>query len=98
MDHDGFLIYIDPSFVGSCHDMRCFRNSDLGQNCQKYFKIDLNAPYPIQYLLGVPGYFGVDHCSLRRLDRREIEGCNNPVNKAFNKNTTMAILYQWNGE
>ena len=96
VDHDGLFIYIDPSLAGSFHDVRCLRNTDLGLNWTDYFEIDYDSPYPVEYLLGDPGYLGMDHFILRRFDGREMDDVNNPVVDAFNRfHSGFRVSVEW---
>lgn len=96
VDHDGFIIYIDPSFYGSYHNVRCLRGSGLGRNWQNYFKVDHDSSYPVEYLLDNPEYLKMDHFILRKIVGREIEDFNKPVISAFNKyHSDYGVLMEW---
>lgn len=62
------------------------RDTDLAHNWQKYFSVDHNSPYFVEYLLGDPGFLGLDHFILRRIDAREVAYVDSdPIMRAFNK-------------
>jgi DDE superfamily endonuclease len=85
IDHDGLFIYIDAGFAGSFHDFRCLRNSHIHQNWRNCFASD-NLDAVQEYLLGDPGYMGVEMYALRRVDNREVPDANgNPIIRAFNQ-------------
>lgn len=37
IDHDGLIIYVDPGYPGSYHDVSILRESDLFKNWRRYF-------------------------------------------------------------
>ena len=79
-------IFVEAAFPGSYHDANCLRHTDLGKNWRKYFDTDETSPYPLEYLLGDPGFLGMDHFILRRLDEREnVSEHLTPVMEDFNK-------------
>ena len=84
VDHNGLFIYVAAGFAGSFHDARTLRATDLAQNWTSYFSTDEDSPDPVEYVLGDPGYIGMDQFILRRVDRREADGDGNPVVAAFN--------------
>lgn len=50
VDHDGLIIYIDPGYAGSYHDITILRQSDLYRNWRNYFTVDEGEYF--EYLLG----------------------------------------------
>lgn len=86
IDHDGLFIYVEPGYAGSFH---CLRNSELHRDWRNRFTRTETADGSyFEYLLGDPGYLGVDMYILRRVDRREINAGAagfNLVVEAFNK-------------
>jgi DDE superfamily endonuclease len=96
IDHDGLFIYVDAGFAGSFHDVRCLRNSHIHHNWREYFaNDDLDAVQ--EYILGDPGYMGVDMYVLRRVDNREMQNANeNPVVRAFNqRHAARRVEVEW---
>jgi hypothetical protein len=85
VDHFGYIIYVDGGFPGSFHDSRCLRNSDINKNCRQYFtSADLDQVG--EYVLGDPGYLGLDMYILRRVDFGEIaREEQTPIIEAFNR-------------
>lgn len=96
VDHDGLIIYCEPAFTGSFHDVRCLRNSHIHLNWREYFRND-DLDVVQEYLLGDPGYMGVEMYILRRIDGREIQGDQaNPVVRAFNKrHAAVRVQVEW---
>jgi hypothetical protein len=99
IDHDGLFIYVDPGFAGSFHDVNCLRNSELHRTWrQKFTRTESAEGDYFEYLLGDPGYLGVDMYILRRVDRRE-QNAGNPPNQvveAFNKHHAgLRIQVEW---
>jgi DDE superfamily endonuclease len=94
--NDGLFIYVDAGFAGSFHDVRCRRNSHIHHNWREYFaNDDLDAVQ--EYILGDPGYMGVDMYVLRRVDNREMSNANeNPVVRAFNqRHVARRVEVEW---
>ncbi|PXF42843.1 hypothetical protein BWQ96_07437 [Gracilariopsis chorda] len=86
IDHDGMFIYIAPGNAGSYHDVTVLRDTGLSRNWQEHFAVDHDSPHPVEYLLGDPGYLGLDHFILRCIDARELANVDqDPVLRAFNK-------------
>ena len=54
VDHDGLIIYIDPAYPGSYHDVSILRESDLYKDWRQYFtreNVEEGNDYS-EYLLG----------------------------------------------
>jgi hypothetical protein len=54
VDHEGFIIYIDPGYVGSAHDVTILKESSLHQNWRNHFTRTQNS---FEYLLGDRTFF-----------------------------------------
>lgn len=50
VDHDGLIIYIDPGYAGSYHDITILRQSELYRNWRDYFTVGEQDYF--EYLLG----------------------------------------------
>jgi hypothetical protein len=86
VDHDGLFIFVEPSFAGSFHDVRCLRHTEIATRWREFFSNDPDSVDPVEYLMGDPGYQDLDHFILRRIDRRELPNVDNgPILRAFNK-------------
>jgi DDE superfamily endonuclease len=96
VDHDGLFIYVDAGFAGSFHDVRCLRNSHLHHNWRDYFTND-DLDTVQEYVLGDPGYMGVEMYVLRRVDNREMPNADeNPVVGAFNqRHASRRVEVEW---
>jgi hypothetical protein len=49
VDHDGLIIYLDPGYPGSFHDVTILRQSHLFHNWRQYFHRDEDS---FEYLMG----------------------------------------------
>lgn len=49
IDHDGLIIYLDPGYPGSFHDITILRQSHLFHNWRQYFN---NNDVSFEYLMG----------------------------------------------
>lgn len=49
VDHDGLIIYLDPGYPGSYHDVTILRQSELYQNWRQYFEHDDDS---FEYVMG----------------------------------------------
>jgi hypothetical protein len=95
IDHDGLFSYIDAGIGGSFHDVRCLRGSHIFANWRQYFRNN-NLDVVQEYLLGDPGYIGVEMFILRRVDGRELMEDGNPVADAFNRrHAARRIQVEW---
>lgn len=82
IDHDGLIIFVDPGYPGSFHDVTILRNSDLHANWRNYFT---HTDETMEYLLGDPGYSGSDMFIMRRVGVHEIPlGANAGAIHAYN--------------
>jgi hypothetical protein len=100
IDHDGLFIYVEPGYAGSFHDVNCLRNSELHRTWRQRFtrRENVDGGRYFEYLLGDPGYLGVDMYILRRVDNREVNAgaAGNPVVEAFNKHHAgIRIQVEW---
>jgi hypothetical protein len=106
VDHDGLIIYVDAGFAGSFHDARCVSNSDLGKNWRDYFTGDELLEQILEFLMGDPGYLGLEMFIMRRVDAREIVGgvaanaepgrVGDPVIDAFNaRHAGFRVKVEW---
>jgi hypothetical protein len=82
IDHDGPIIFVDPGYPGSFHDVTVLRNSVLHANWRNYFS---HTDETIEYVLGDPGYSGSDMFIMRRVGVHEIPlGANAGAIHAYN--------------
>jgi DDE superfamily endonuclease len=86
VDHDGLFIFVDPGYAGSFHDVNCLRHSILHNEWRERLTRS-NLDDAGEYLLGDPGYVGVEMYILRRVHRRELPTDPNAaaVAEAFNR-------------
>ncbi|XXQ39249.1 DDE superfamily endonuclease [Plasmodiophora brassicae] len=84
IDHFGLIRYVDPGYPGSFHDVNCLRQSNLATNWREHFTHDDDEQY-FEYLLGDPGYLGMEMFVMGRARDLELEGIDNDVLRAFNK-------------
>ena len=56
VDHNGLFLYIDPGYPGSLHDVNCLWQLERYKNWRHYI---IHNEY-FEYLLGDPGYVGVE--------------------------------------
>jgi hypothetical protein len=96
VDHYSLIIYVDPGFPGSFHDIRCLKNSNIHKEWRRYFTCE-NLDEVGEYLLGDPAYLGADMYILRKVDLREVARHNqSPVVTAFNKrHSKRRIKVEW---
>jgi DDE superfamily endonuclease len=90
VDHQGLFIFVDSGFAGSFHDVRCLRNNSLHLHWRDHFRID-DEDRVQEYLLGDPGYMGLEMYILRRVDRREYTTDKNAVQEAFNRRHVLSL-------
>jgi hypothetical protein len=97
VDNHGLFIFVGPSFAGSFHDVRCLRNTEISIRWRDFFANDPDSHVPLQYLLGDPGYVGLEQFILRRVDRREVPNVDSdPLLRAFNKrHAGQRIAVEW---
>jgi hypothetical protein len=69
IDHDGLIIFVDPGYPGSFHDVTIPRNSVLHANWRNYLS---RTDETIEYVLGDPGSSGSDMFIVMRVEVQEI--------------------------
>jgi hypothetical protein len=94
VDHDGLLIYVDPGYPGSFHDVNCLRRSDLYKNWRQFFTYDDRY---VEYLPGEPGYIGEEMFIMQRIRPRTARpGQNMDAMDAFNAaHGGMRVRVEW---
>jgi DDE superfamily endonuclease len=95
IDHDGLIIFVDPGYPGSFHDVAILRNSELHANWPDYFT---HTDETIEYVLGDPGYSGSDMFIMRELAFMrflldQVVGQFMPATRC-----TQGVEFKWNGE
>jgi DDE superfamily endonuclease len=95
IDHGCLFIYVEAGFAGSFHDVRRLRNTELHTHWRNHFRND-SMDVTQEYLLGDPGYMGVEMYILRRMDGRESVQGTNPVVDAFiRRHAARRVQVEW---
>ena len=71
VDHQGLFIYVDPSYLGSFHDVTCLRALDMYRMWRHFFVHDDARQY-FEYVLGDAGYVGTEMFIMRRIQGQEM--------------------------
>ena len=70
VDHFGLFIYVEAGFPGAYHDINVLRRSELAANWRDFFT---HRDDYFEYILGDPGYQGLEAFVMRRVAPRELE-------------------------
>jgi hypothetical protein len=90
------FIFVDPGYAGSFHDVNFLLHSALHNEWRERFSRP-NLDEAGEYILGDPGYVGVEMYVMRRVHRRELPADPGAaaVAEAFNRRQTEIVKVEW---